>query len=340
MKPYLFPLLLSLLLFVKLINCDGDEENEDVTISGLMQILFQKANKKQVDLMTHLSFVAQPFPEFDIENVNAVLNNDLKQFDFTAKDLAENVPKTMVFKGTNGCDLLRKHMDLILNQQAAHLQLNQEIKAELEFNTLDKNDKLFYDSYKQWIENAIDKQQMRSLDSKISFHILPVYVKFIGKFREELNDIKMGRRSIDANIESINTMYNSLYFDKTNEEIEHLSHAVIEMSPLYTKFVETLRKLKNFLKEFNNQRVAWVEYFIGMRKKLGGDRTPVEPFTKISKAQKIAKAIYDVGVDKCFGSCTGDNAKDFAIGCTKGCFKAVGGVCAKGCIALSKNALK
>lgn len=325
---------------MKLINCDGDEDIENVTISGLMAKLFEKAASKNIGLKEYLSFVVTPFPEDDYQAASAELEVHLKEFEFTIDNLVEKVPETMMLGKLNVRTLLRQKMDSISKKKAAHLKLNQEIQAELSFDRLIQCDKLFYDSCKQWFENSVDKHQMKFIDNKISFHILPVYTKFIKQFRQDLAAVILERRGVDTSIESVNSMYNSLYFEKTKEDVGELTQYIDELSAQLTKFLTTLEKLINVMKSFNNQRVIWVEYFIGIRKQIGStERTLVEPFTKVSKVKKDAKGAYDAGVDNCQACCTGANAKYVAKGCVKGCFKGCGRVLTKTCIKLAKGAL-
>lgn len=220
--------------------------------------------KPRLEFMLHISNSVEKIqPEF--------LPNKTKLF-VNYTDLATikaKVPEGMVIKKKNARDSLAKAIGQInLNRTLNTEQIYRDIYAALGPQYFENYNELFDDKFKQWLNKSINKAQFENVAEGIPT-MANQHQKLIGKFSKALKEIKRFKQDVDKFIDfaypMIKSLLKSTCFKDQKEFVGQLDDYIIEIVKSQTQLSKSYKKLDEVLKQYNQKRSEWAEFFIGMR---------------------------------------------------------------------------
>lgn len=210
------------------------------------------------------------------ENVNQMLNM---------------VPKGMTIDGKNGRYVLSKDIIDVINHQTEEIaNLNREICSEMEIKLSERMDELFNRSYDQWILNAPNGNEGKRV--KHSMYLIEFDHQILSdQFTKKIKTVNTLKVNITLSIAAFECALDKLLPSNDSRIakkcFEDIVAATVKISSLQFKLLSALDEFKNVVVKYNNARVKWAEFIIGMRRTLKSERKLVKPDVNPKKLSKI-----------------------------------------------------
>lgn len=245
------------------------DATKDVPLKKFLDSYYGRATSKKFQFRRKLDFIQKWSDQ--IESVK--MEFKIPVFAFMGDDKRDNVlakvPKEMSIDGFQTRKFLKQAIYSLNADQVTIDNLNAKICAEIDFK-LNKNDAIaIIESFNKW--------EKRPSDAELFQKIQP----FIGAMEAQH---KILRTTLDKQLKDVIDLKKKLYTNwyaihlKLNQLLKTSDHQmadfIIEENEqlfgmtftMNGQFIISLGNLLNELKKFNNQRIAWVEFLIGMRK--------------------------------------------------------------------------
>lgn len=160
----------------------------------------------------------------------------------------------------------------------------QKILAEIEFDLPTfLNDTEFFYSFEHWIKNPTDLKHVRMVaaDLKVMSAQYETHNVIFNNEMKKINEIKFG---FSALIKLANASFNKLLQTKhpneTNQFIEELRPILDRIYKQQTHLLDSHDNVLEILKKYNDQRMEWAEFLIGMKETIISHRNEVKATKK------------------------------------------------------------
>lgn len=127
----------------------------------------------------------------------------------------------------------------------------------------------FDSSFKNWLRNPTNVDHMKKVKNTLG-SMKTEYDQLHEKFKRELNEVNVERANIEKNVEAVNNLMEKFFHTKVNRQIADglsgdLSNLVYGVETLRNSLIEKLKNVIKTLEEYNQKRIIWAEFLIGMR---------------------------------------------------------------------------
>lgn len=128
-------------------------------------------------------------------------------------------------------------------------------------------------AYKTWLQNPVDMKHVKEVETKYG-PMESQFDKLQKYFNDKMTQVSEIKSGIDFYLKAIsNEPGNAM---KTSERLDRIYER-------QHKLIGILEKITNILNDYNNQRVAWLKFFMGMKEETTSDRKVVK--TKSTKKE-------------------------------------------------------
>ncbi|XP_031624035.1 uncharacterized protein LOC116341232 [Contarinia nasturtii] len=264
MKQCAILMLLSLLLVVQ-IDC------KDVTCSTFLDQFYAKASKQGFDFRPRLSVIL------------GITNDSKRIIKKCQAPIKEFVDHTKLLRLQNTIGLLKHHIVKAYEKTIETRFLYDDIIRELEFKLPIKTDKIFRKSYEKWEKDSeIDKSRLEFVNNTIGAMALD-YSELHKGFKEHLEAADQTKVIVEKYFDSANTSFDTFLNitpDTKNKKciIWEVAKIILAIQKEQDQLLVHLESMKNILRVYNEQRLIFIEYIMGMRESLIAGRDEVEFF--------------------------------------------------------------
>ncbi|XP_031625004.1 uncharacterized protein LOC116341839 [Contarinia nasturtii] len=252
-----------------------------------------KVDAIDTNMRLNCSFILKSLGSNDFSNIELKLNAPLNPLLSNDKleALVTKVPEGVKLKKTNVRDFLRSKIETFNNKQIENRNLLDQIWAEVTVDVSRRMDDLFLKSFVQWEKNSVDINHMKKVISNLTDAIVE-FDEMNKVFGEQLEAADMARISIEEDISSSAMVFNKLLKKSKLTTSIIIEEVVPIFSVIFQKLAEfesIIQKENALTKEFNNRRIVWADYMIGVRETLSAERKLVKPYKKTRIAKNLAK---------------------------------------------------
>lgn len=263
-----------------------------MTFALLQEKFHEKAKDVNITVPSLLNYVCGIF----------ILDTGLRYNHLIAPLVADKVLTRILPKIRDGADRadLKKQSNLISKYNSIKeadedlFETIGTISKNNQFDLSDEYDRDFNESFKQWIKNDPDINQilqaLRNLNSMES-----EYLMLLRKFHETMD----GTDKLDDSIRYEKSIAQSicdkiLNEKKTDVVLKNVNEIVKLFKSIYKNQLGLTEKLSNVIKlqvESKSRRKIWAEVLIGMREKLKSNRKRVQPNAKQAKGPSKSRSL-------------------------------------------------
>lgn len=241
---------------VQVINGEENDFPDSPAFSEIVNKYYGevKTMKPKLDFMLQIT-----------KNVNEIK----KKFEVPVTDFIDNATRDKFLKTFSYEDIRKFYQgnnDLFNNRQTEKVKvLNDEFCKELEFNSPNKYEN-FSASYENWASKPIDAKRVKDSDIK---SIKTDFKTLQNKFNNYIDVVGKLKASNKADVGSINSLYNNI--PKTRDSktkakmIKRLGTTTERLVSEQTELITNMRNAMVTLLNYNEQRITWAEFLIGMR---------------------------------------------------------------------------
>ncbi|XP_031623972.1 uncharacterized protein LOC116341189 [Contarinia nasturtii] len=250
----LFISILTLLSFLLI----GQIDCNDVSFSTIVDQFYRKASKKGFDLQPNLSFIVR-FPYY--KRILGKCNAPVKEF----------LDHTKFLRIQNTLPSLKKDIVLIYNNTIRTRSLYDKIIRALEFKLPIESDKILKKSYEKWEKDPdIDMAILNEIKNSMIATQLECSV-YIERCREHMNAADKIKLNVEEFFDSANTSFDNI-FTQNSTTLNNAKHIVQEAGKILAsikkeqnKLFIMLYKVIFILSFYNDLRMTYVEYIVGLR---------------------------------------------------------------------------
>lgn len=259
-----------------------------------MNKLYTKGDDIDTELRPKFNFILKGLSSInDLSDVEKKLKSPLNPLLSPEKleNLVKKVPEGTKLKKTNVRDFLRNEIGTFNDKQIELKNLVDEVWTEVIVDVSKRVDDLFLKSFAQWEKNSVDINHMENVLSNINDAMVE-FNQLNEKFGRQLEAMHTSSVSIEKDISSSAMVFNKLLKQPKltpNIIIEKIVPITSVIFQKQARFESIIRKANALTKEFNNRRMIWAEYVIGMRETLSAKRKLVKPHKKIISTKILAK---------------------------------------------------
>lgn len=235
----------------------------------MLDRFYAKAAKVQINLRPQLDFILKISDDMDEIQFRTKLDVLFKEFMNASrtKQVLEKVPVSMQAMGRNARGFLATRINAINK------------RSEIEYTSTIKYDNGFYKSFKNWDHNPVDQAHVQQVVNDIGI-MRSKYDELHGPFIVEMNAIYGVDVNFASDIDLANSLFDRLLASTNALEIRKLVEdslqVTIRMADRRKTRMTTLEHVRNILKDYNQWRIIWAEFIIGMRQTLSSERHLVQ----------------------------------------------------------------
>lgn len=278
--------------------------DKDLTFSLLLDKFYAKAAEIDIQLKPKLDFML---------NISENVNEIDSKFQASQKKLLNyeqrvevlgKVPKGMIIKGVKTRGYLCGKLAFINDaQNIKKLSLYSDIVSAIAFKPLNKYDKEIGNSFEKWIQNPVDAEHIQRVMNHLE-HMKSKYGELNKKFIEKIDVLLKVKTNIGTDMLGISKLFEKLL--KTSNSEHALTKFLLEEIVTYTakifdqqiQTLKTLVEIRETLDKYNEQRVKWAEYLIGMRNWLPSFRVPLK-LVNMEYVKTFSKILQGKCVEMC-----------------------------------------
>lgn len=231
---------------------------EDPTFFTILEIFYAKAEhmKSKLDFML---------------NITDNINEHKDKLEVPENDFIETKPRDQAMRyiaGGGTRSFLIKKSDLFNQRQTTIIpKLNEEICSFMAFKSVNKYDN-FIGSFEQWVHKSTDTKHVQQVENNLE-SMKSKFNEFHQKFNYFMITADKLRASIKTDIASVNSLYENLSKTRESKTVAQMTEKVEWITDIVvyeqTNLIATLRNVICVLFNYNEQRITWAEFLIGMR---------------------------------------------------------------------------
>ncbi|XP_031624090.1 uncharacterized protein LOC116341273 [Contarinia nasturtii] len=270
MRINLFIAILSLFLVVQVVS------TESITFASIVKKLYgqSKSLKSKFDFMLKITK--------DIDAIKKKLEKMPRKAFLehnTSEYILKHVPEDLQINGTDARQVLREKIDAINEGETISIkEIDDQICTRITFKSKGILDEAIEKSYKNWAKNPVDAHHLK----QINLDYPTMKSKFDNwqkTFIDEMKAADVLRDEIKAYFNGANSIFKTLLNEPHNasETAEKYVDGILDgILVRHYRLIKKLESAADVLQKYNNERVIWTEFIIGMRAKLESDPKPVE----------------------------------------------------------------
>lgn len=277
---------------------------EDATFETLMFRFNEKSKDVKILINSQLDFM------FMIdENINTT-KYEIKMIsmeildDFSRWNLLSKVKSRWHKTRPDVHDTLRDEIQTINDKKKTLKEICDQICSEIDLMLPIKSDKEFGISFKNWNSNPANVEHIKRVQSELS-SMKQKYLVLHETFNVQMKPLLEIIATIGSETEGAHSLFEKIVAayspNKMLEDIEKLHpilKGIIDVYTLNADLPQKLLNVRNALQSYNEQRIKWAEFVIGMRQTPSGEKKRVK-LTITAQAKKISKNVK--GVLSCVG---------------------------------------
>ncbi|XP_031637970.1 uncharacterized protein LOC116350345 [Contarinia nasturtii] len=293
MKLFIF---LSFLAVLVLVQAVPNGKEIEITFSDLVKKVYEKTKGYDNEypyvnnINGRLGFVVS------ITNDTSALREkfQIHPDEFTtaknAQYLKSKVPAGLVMYEQPASKLLYDTIALIDKTRKVEMKkLYEEISAELSVQSPDKNDKEFTNGYNIFSKNSRSKTQAERIYSKMSA-MIGANAAISHRFTTKINEFEQLDKETKEVLENARSKCESMALTGERSYAMDAIEYVSTLNSNQQKLLLLLKQVRDILREYNQKRLLWAEFLIGITPEIGGKRQPVEPSK--STAEKLGSKLH------------------------------------------------
>lgn len=175
-----------------------------------------------------------------------------------------------------------------------------DIYTELAIQMPSKRNSKFDESFKNWLENPTDSIHIQRIETDLNAMIIQ-YNQTLVTFNNELEASVDVSKGIVAEIKQANALFDKLLKQRDVNQakviVGEVSNILDKIPTRESVLIRNLRDVKSALYKYNNQRVIWAEFLIGMRETLDSPSKPVEAKIIAQITEKVKNGLGNILTD-------------------------------------------
>lgn len=251
-----------------------------VTFSSIVKSFYGRAK----NVKSNFDFLLKITPNVDA--INKALEKLPRKNFMGEKDInliVQSVPEDAQLNGKSARTILREKIEEInANEAKKFKELEDSIRTRIAMKSQNIIDSNIITSYQHWLKNSVDANHLKQIEIDYP-EMKSQFEQWQKDFTAYMTTTDELRKEIKKKLDSSNAkalVIRTTFGNNADKQINEILNYILGKQ---STLAENLKNAEKVLAKYNDERIKWAQFLIGMRATLNSDPKPVELISKTEK---------------------------------------------------------